>query len=766
MMLKEIKYIQNVGRFQTAKPSSTHSLTRCVLIFGENGWGKSTLADVLRSLDSGDPAILKGRITLPAGTLQKIVIRCESGACVFDDGAWKGNAPRIAVYDSSFINDNVFSGDSVSADHMKNQYGLVVGEEGVKRVKKLVALDDENRQNNEKIRTLEAQLGVIVRSVAPAGMTPDAFLGLPASSTIDQDIAAKGAEAETARRAKELIAAPVPEHLPVPTDPEQFTRLLETDVKGVSIEAARAVRDHISHHTKGATPGGLTHEGWIESGVAFETGDDCPFCGQELADRTLVDAYAEFFGEAYKNLAGQVVRARETFARYASGDFRRAFVRQMERNEQTIKYWTEASSVPPADLKSPVSVPDVMEAGARGLDAVFVEKQSNLTASLDPNTAAQALQDWTSGREAVIALNAVIDEYVRAVAALKGSLDQSKLASLEAQLKTLTATKRRHETDVVELAKQLEACKARKEAIATEKEQVRADLTAYGKKITDTLGKMINEYLGHLQAGFSIDYQPPNYQGKEPAASYSILINDHPVSPRADAVDKPSFRNTLSSGDKSTLALAFFLARVKSDPLLADTIVVLDDPFTSLDGARRQFTANEIRKLCAAAKQVVVLSHEKSFLRLLWDKIDHSIVTSIALQTGAPGMTTIAPFDIEASTQPRHITERTQIQEYLDGEEHDPRYIRTRLRTVCEDFYRKGDPGLFKEAASLEEIVRRLDAAPADYVYKPALDNLREINEYSRADSHAKVDGNAAEETTTEELKGFCRMVIALTRGL
>jgi len=193
---------------------------------------------------------------------------------------------------------------------------------------------------------------------------------------------------------------------------------------------------------------------------------------------------------------------------------------------------------------------------------------------------------------------------------------------------------------------------------------------------------------------------------------------------------------------------------------------VLDDPFTSLDNFRRQFTAIEIRKLCGRAAQTIVLSHDKNFLRLLWEKIDHGIIKAIALQTGAPGMTTFAPFDIEAATQPRHVTERMEIEEFVEGEPHGANYIRTRLRTVCEDFYRKGDPGLFHEAASLEEIIRILDGAPAAHPYKGALEDLRDINEYSRGDSHATVAGNPAEETTDEELKGFCRKVLDLTRGL
>ena len=108
-----------------------------------------------------------------------------------------------------------------------------------------------------------------------------------------------------------------------------------------------------------------------------------------------------------------------------------------------------------------------------------------------------------------------------------------------------------------------------------------------------------------------------------------------------------------------------------------------------------------------------------------------------------------------------------QIEEFLEGEPHDPNYIRTRLRTVCEDFYRKGDPGLFHQAASLDEIIRILDQqAPHDHPYKGALDDLRSINEYSRPDSHAAIPGNPSEETSVEELKPFCQLVLDLTRGM
>ena len=76
------------------------------------------------------------------------------------------------------------------------------------------------------------------------------------------------------------------------------------------------------------------------------------------------------------------------------------------------------------------------------------------------------------------------------------------------------------------------------------------------------------------------------------------------------------------------------------------------------------------------------------------------------------------------------------------------------------------DPSLFDEAASLDEIVRVLDGAPTDNPYKGALENLRDINEYSRGEHHAEVEDDPTGESSEEELKGFCRQVLELTRGM
>ena len=121
----------------------------------------------------------------------------------------------------------------------------------------------------------------------------------------------------------------------------------------------------------------------------------------------------------------------------------------------------------------------------------------------------------------------------------------------------LETAKRRHEDDMVAVIKDLEGHEATKRRIAKEKAKEKKELNEHGRVITETLGKTINSYLGRLNAGFKIDYREPNYQGKEPAASYQILINDVPVSPRSTSENlaEASFRNTLRGGGTNRLWL-------------------------------------------------------------------------------------------------------------------------------------------------------------------------------------------------------------------
>ena len=91
------------------------------------------------------------------------------------------------------------------------------------------------------------------------------------------------------------------------------------------------------------------------------------------------------------------------------------------------------------------------------------------------------------------------------------------------------------------------------------------NLDRYRTVIFPTYQTAINDYLRRFGAGFRLDsVSSVNNRGGF-SCTYSVIINNVPVS--VTAAIGPSFRNTLSAGDRNTLALAFFrLARSGGRP--------------------------------------------------------------------------------------------------------------------------------------------------------------------------------------------------------
>ena len=425
-VLKEVKYVQNIGRFEKCQSVASATFGPCTLVFGENGWGKSTLADLLRSLTTNNPDIVIGRKTLAGGPEQKAIVCFGTQQAVFEGGSWTGVRPRIAVYDSVFVNKNIFSGDVVNKEHLKNQYGMVVGEEGVRRVRRIVELDTENRENNTQSQLVDKELDGIVKTAGPEGLSRKEFLELEVVANVNAQIAAKDTEVKRASRAKELKGAAEPHLVPVPTEIEECRKCLHSTIEGIAEAAAKAVREHIAKHEGKGRKGAMPHESWLEEGTGFVDEEECAFCGQPLDNRTLVDSYAEFFSDAYKKLSADVKAKRETFARYEKGDFRTRVEELHRQNEPLYTYWKEAGEIEPPQLDGVEAAIDSMEEAARLLDAVFVAKQGNLTKPTTGGDVEAAITAWDEGRKEIVRLNDIVDAYV---AKIKVRIASSKIYS-------------------------------------------------------------------------------------------------------------------------------------------------------------------------------------------------------------------------------------------------------------------------------------------------------------------------------------------------
>jgi wobble nucleotide-excising tRNase len=172
MMLDKIILIKNVGRFRNSAAGGDTSLAKHTLIHGANGFGKTTICTILRSLRTADPSYVLGRKTL--GTIERVSIelRVRNGTIRFDGDEWSAPYPELAIFDAVFVTENVHAGDVVDTEQKRSLYRVIVGEEGVSLAEKEAQLVGNSRSKTADIGTVAK---AIQSHVAP-GMKLESFI--------------------------------------------------------------------------------------------------------------------------------------------------------------------------------------------------------------------------------------------------------------------------------------------------------------------------------------------------------------------------------------------------------------------------------------------------------------------------------------------------------------------------------------------------------------------------------------------------------------
>ena len=173
-MLRKFILIKSVGRFLSYGASKDVELKRHTLVFAENGRGKTTLCAILRSLQIGDPALVTGRATLGISDPAEIKILLADGStATFTNSAWNTTVPDLAIFDSTFVAENVYSGEAVELDHKRRLYGVIVGKQGADLARQIEELDTASREKSAEIRDKRAAAQALAH-----GLPPEAFVAL------------------------------------------------------------------------------------------------------------------------------------------------------------------------------------------------------------------------------------------------------------------------------------------------------------------------------------------------------------------------------------------------------------------------------------------------------------------------------------------------------------------------------------------------------------------------------------------------------------
>ena len=247
------------------------------------------------------------------------------------------------------------------------------------------------------------------------------------------------------------------------------------------------------------------------------------------------------------------------------------------------------------------------------------------------------------------------------------------------------------------------------------------------------------------------------------------MINGTPVELGDDRtpLNQPSFRNTLSSGDRSTLALAFFLAQLKHDPGKASKIVVFDDPFNSQDNFRKDHTVRKIRDCGEICAQVIVFSHDLHFLKRIWDRLQEKPAERRCLELKRIGLydTAIVEWNIEAATQSAYKTDRQALTDFYHDGVGELRDVVQKIRPILETYTKILAGGTVAEADTLGVVVSKIRTIGSKHQLYPLCNGLDDLNIYTRRYHHGENQQAATEPITDGELHGYVKRTLEMTGG-
>lgn len=764
IMINKILEIKNVGKFVNYMSLGDVEFRRLTLIFGENGSGKTMLSAILRSLESGDPAHLLERRTIKSTAPPEVVVRIDNSNHSFKNGKWNATIPAIRVFDTTFVNENVYSGVYVDLEHKRNLYKFIVGKTGVQLASAVDDLDAKIRAKNTDIGDNEK----LIRPHILGSCTIDDFVKSAAVQDVDKQIKERLADLSALKEATTIASRATLAKVLIPSFlMKDFESLLSKTLQDVAANAEKLTREHIARCMD------KQGEAWISKGLTYIKGDRCPFCGQALAGVELIRAYRAFFSAAYAGLKAEVsealAKANAQFSQQAILGAQNVIV----SNSSNAEFWKKYIEIdyPMMDFEE---IREVW-AGLHGLiDAYLKRKEASpLDAIQAGDDLRQAFEAYGKVAEKVAKHNQAVDAANAMIVQKKQKTAGGSFADAEAQLAELQNAKKRHEDPAVKkLCDDHLTLQQEKEKLDADKSKAKTDLETYSEQILKKYAKSINKHLGNFTDGFKICNAGTKYPGGKPAADYQLSINDTPIS-LGDAkttTATPCFRNTLSAGDKSTLAFAFFIARLEDDPSLSDAIVVFDDPISSLDANRKHWTQHEIRELGKKAKQVILLSHDPHFLLSIWTEEKQSPVKTLQI-TRRGHQSALEEWDIEKETRDSYLQDYFCLDEYLaTGASTDLLSIARCIRPLVERNLRLRFPKSFKSGEWLGEFVKKIREADSKDILshlKPKLSELEAIKDYSKKYHHDQnLAGWTPESVIDTELRTFAKKALEFVSGV
>ncbi len=596
------------------------------IIFGNNGCGKTSLTRAFELLIPKNKHIEKYR-TISADKSPSIEFECEDRSYKIEPNSDIRVPPfKVEIYNSDFLHNNAPLNSEFGLKKLDDGTiileGSVLGEETKeinqlkdfreKVEKRQKKIKDENDTENtlstkqeSEIKKYDKEIERIRQKMTSNAIkiTPDEiginnFYKVSKDKFKYQEDVLTDLEKDFNKLNEAMKKFDGLKEMELPKDYQTIRDKLESlfsfDIDKEAGEVSKKIKEHISK----------VGREFIEKGIELQKempDDTCPFCTQKIPHE-IIQEYTSYFNKSVekfnqcslemsgtlKNILDQwnikeILQSFEKFEPFMKKDF--------SKNKESLENALEQIKVLLEKLQKEVDKKE----GAKNkeefqkTDKELLEIQKNIQKHVDKTR--NILNEKKKQKEKLEKLKTELKE-VRIKKAKHDSYDWQK-SKEEAEIK-LSVLNRGHER----LNCLLEKIDNKLKKLY---EQKRPDIEA------------INSYLKALNL--------PKYSLHE---DYRIVLN-------SDVLENSVAEMILSDGEKTTLAFAYFLARLKlfyKKENLKNLVVVIDDPISSLDEQRiyntsyivakiNQELAGEALKDEEGKAQVFVLTHNHTFMARL-----------------------------------------------------------------------------------------------------------------------------------------------------
>jgi wobble nucleotide-excising tRNase len=753
-VIKRIKLIQGVGSFVNYRPDTSTQASlefaKSSIIYANNGYGKSTIANILKSLSENDTSKIIQRKSLkdgkPVEIDQEVVIVRAGGESIYQSTSWahtKTPAPKIYVFDQQFISDNLFVHE-VEAAHKQKIHILVIGEEGTTLHSDLVKAKEEEKRLLNLFEDKKKEL-----SLRQKNTNREDYLLIESREfkEIEKDLKIVESKIEIKNKGERIRVLTNKAIIQTQNwSAKEIFDAFQSTLEDIHNEAEVKVKNHFQKHTvdpEKAEP--------IIRELLEQAKETCPFCGQDISQlQSLIDAYRSYFNQAHRQLLQNIEEIKSKFdswnPRSEVLNIKSNYT-EIENAAQELKNYTEDNSAFPSfDFElcikqleeSKIETQKLLERKITNLS--FIPPTDVLNSI---STKFEEINTWSEKvNQIYVSLAKRFEDHLSSLSGL--SIDD-----LKEEQDRYKACLKRFLPEEIQWCKEYNAAENEYAVALETTKQCTQKLSDYSKSIFEDYQKDINETLKDLGADFKVDRfsEKVDKKQKQPYADFQLVINNTQVPLQARG-DNPEFQNTLSEGEKNTLSFAFFINWIKRQNDLHNAIVVFDDPLSSHDDNRKNLTARIIRDISNKIKQSIILTHNKDFLFILAEKLTNPKV--ISLRKDKVNGSKLILFDLEKEQKLGQHQRIDDLERYLDEDycsvQDAQEKIRLCIETALQFKYYRHLSGITTLGKILDKL-KELNKVQPDL-----LKTLRDLNEVSSDPHHGEHKKTPLKELTRADL--------------